>query len=142
MIEYSDSERLCFDEYYDFLTRCDLGSQYHRKDFEIRVRKLLANVDITIAARNEGKLVGICLGLTDFAYFLFVTDLGVDREFMDQGVGRELLRRLHDKAGGVEDISMVTISHVDAIGFYAACGAKNSDALVARFCNDTNMMDI
>ena len=78
---------------------------------------------VAITARNDqGKLVGIAFGITDFAYFLFVTDLGVDRDYAKQGIGRELLVRLQAVVGGEDDIKVVTIANDDATGFYEKCG--------------------
>ncbi|MBC8063552.1 MAG: GNAT family N-acetyltransferase [Chlorobia bacterium] len=137
MIEYRDSDRLEFEEYVDFLKRTDLGSQYPKQNFESRVRRVLKNVDICITARRaDGLLVGICFGLTDFAYFLFLTDLGVDRAYVKQGIGRKLLQMVVEKAGGPDDITVSTISNNKALGFYAACGMKNEVDLVVRYCQE------
>lgn len=73
-------ERLSAEEYIDFLKRTDLGSQYPKERFRKRIEKLVQNASISLAARNEeGKIVGVLFGLTDFCYWLYVTDLGVDR---------------------------------------------------------------
>lgn len=137
MVRYSDSERLEYEEYRDFLTRTDLGSQYPKQNFENRIRQVLRKVDICITARNQdGLLVGICFGLTDFAYFLFLTDLGVDRDYARQGIGRRLVEMTVDKAGGPDDITVTTISNDKALDFYAKCGMKNDDELVVRYCRE------
>ena len=73
-------ERLSAEEYIDFLKRTDLGSQYPKERFRERIEKLVQNASISLAARNEdGKIVGVLFGLTDFCHWLYVTDLGVDR---------------------------------------------------------------
>lgn len=60
MIDYRNNENLSFEEYYDFLKRGDLGSQYPQERFEQRVRKLLTTRSIDITARNEiGLLIGV-----------------------------------------------------------------------------------
>ena len=70
-------ERITAEEYIDFLKRTDLGSQYPKERFEERIRKLVKNVSISLIARNdEGLVVGALFGLTDFCYWLYVTDLG------------------------------------------------------------------
>ena len=72
MIEIT-AERITSDEYIAFLKHTDLGSQYPRERFEERIPRLLRNASISLAARNEeGRLVGALLGLTDFAYWLYV----------------------------------------------------------------------
>jgi GNAT superfamily N-acetyltransferase len=135
MVQYSDSENLTYEAYIDFLRRTDLGSQYPKANFEPRIRRLLTQTDVCITARNaDGLLIGVCLGLTDFAYFLFVTDLGVDRDYVRHGIGKELIARVHAKAGGEDDITMTTISHDDALGFYASCGLTNKPDLVVKYC--------
>lgn len=73
-------ERISAEEYIDFLKRTDLGSQYPRERFTERIPRLVKNVSISLVARNEkGVIVGVLFGLTDYAYWLYVTDLGVDR---------------------------------------------------------------
>lgn len=137
MITYRDSERLEYEEYVDFLRRSDLGSQYPKQNFENRIPVVLKNVDICITARNdEGLLVGICFGLTDFAYFLFLIDLGVDRNYVRQGIGKTLVKMAHEKAGGEDDITITTISNDKAIGFYETCEMRNKDDLVVKYCRE------
>ena len=81
-------ERISAEEYIDFLKRTDLGSQYPKERFYERIPKLVSNVSISLVARNEeGIAVGVLFGLTDFCYWLYVTDLGVDRMKLSIMVG-------------------------------------------------------
>ena len=121
------SERLTAVEYIGFLARTDLGSQYPRERFEERIPKLLNNASLSLAARNEdGLLVGVLLGLTDFAYWLYVTDLGVDRAYERQGIGRQLMKTALDLAGGEKDIAVYLIANENAVPFYEKLGMKLS----------------
>ena len=121
-------ERVTADEYIDFLKRTDLGSQYPKERFESRIEKLVKNVSISLTARNEeGVLVGALFGLTDFAYWLYVTDLGVDRAYEGQGIGRRLMKTAHEKAGGEKDIAVYLIANENAVGFYEKLGMEKSD---------------
>lgn len=118
-----EQERLTAEEYIEFLTRTDLGSQYPKERFRERIERLVRSVPVSLAARTgEGRLVGVCFGITDFAYWLFVTDLGVDRAFVKQGIGRELLRRAHELAGGKKDIVLYTCANSGAVPFYEKQG--------------------
>ena len=86
-------ERITPEEYISFLKRTDLGSQYPKERFEKRIAKLVKTVTISLVARNENDLiVGALFGLTDYAYWLYVTDLGVDRDYERQGIGRQLMK--------------------------------------------------
>ena len=120
-------ERISAKEYIDFLKRTDLGSQYPKERFENRIEKLVNTVSISLVARNEsGTVVGVLFGLTDFAYWLYVTDLGVDRAYTGQGIGRQLMKTAHEIAGGEKDIAVYLIANEDAIGFYEKLGMKKS----------------
>ncbi len=100
------SERISTDDYIDFLKRTDLGSQYPKERFIKRIGKLVANVSISIVARNKDDLiVGVLFALTDFAYWLYITDLGVDRNYERQGIGRRLMKAALEVAGGEKDIA-------------------------------------
>ena len=124
-------ERLSPEEYIDFLKRTDLGSQYPKERFEERVAKLLKNATISLAARNEsGLLAGVLLGLTDYAYWLYVTDLDVDRAYERQGIGSELMRTAHELAGGEKNIAVYLIANEEAIPFYEKLGMKKSDEVM------------
>ncbi|MBQ2125777.1 MAG: GNAT family N-acetyltransferase, partial [Spirochaetales bacterium] len=92
-------ERLSSSEYIDFLKRTDLGSQYPKERFYQRIEKLIKNVSISLVARNENDLiVGVLFGLTDFCYWLYITDLGVDRNYERQGIGSKLIKKAHEIA--------------------------------------------
>ena len=121
-------ERLSAEEYVAFLKRTDLGSQYPKERFSQRISKLVTNVSISLTARNEkGVLVGVLFGLTDYAYWLYVTDLGVDRDYTGQGIGRRLMKAAHEAAGGEKDIAVYLIANENAIHFYEKLGMKKSD---------------
>jgi GNAT superfamily N-acetyltransferase len=121
-------ERLSPEEYIDFLKRTDLGSQYPKERFAERIEKLVKNVSVSLAARTEdGLLVGVLFALTDFAYWLYVTDLGVDRNYTGQGIGRRLMKTAHELAGGERDIAVYLIANENAVPFYEKIGMKKAD---------------
>ena len=120
-------KRLTPKEYIDFLKRTNLGSQYPKERFEERIARLVKNVSISLVARNEaGKVVGALFGLTDFAYWLYVTDLGVDRDYEGQGIGRRLMKMAHEIAGGEKDIAVYLIANENAVPFYQKLGMKKA----------------
>ena len=119
-------ERLSADEYIDFLKRSDLGSQYPRERFKDRISKLVANVSISLVARDGELIVGVLFGLTDFAYWLYVTDLGVDRAYTGRGIGTRLMRTAHELAGGEKDVAVYLIANEDAVPFYEKLGMERS----------------
>lgn len=121
-------ERLDAREYIDFLKRTDLGSQYPAERFKERIGRLVRTVSISLAARNgEGLLVGVLFGLTDFAYWLYVTDLGVDRAYERQGIGRRLMETALNIAGGEGDIAVYLVANENAVPFYEKLGMERAD---------------
>ncbi len=125
------SERLSAEDYIEFLGRTDLGSQYPAERFDERIARLVKNVPISLTAREEGVLVGALFGITDFAYWLFVTDLGVDRGYVGRGIGKRLMVAALEAAGGKDDIIVYTCANENAAGFYEKLGMKPaSDVMV------------
>lgn len=121
-------QRLTPEEYIEFLKRTNLGSQYPKERFEERIAKLVKNVSFSLVAKNEdNKIVGVLFGLTDFAYWLYVTDLGVDRAYEGQGIGRRLMKTAHELAGGEKDIAVYLIANENAIPFYEKLGMEKSE---------------
>ena len=120
-------ERITSEEYIDFLKRTDLGSQYPKERFVERIKKLVNNISISLIARNdEGLVVGALFGLTDFCYWLYITDLGVDRDYERQGIASRLMKTAHDLAGGEKDIAVYLIANEDAVAFYEKIGMKKA----------------
>ena len=121
-------ERISAEEYIDFLKRTDLGSQYPKERFYERIPKLVSNVSISMVARNEeGIVVGVLFGLTDFCYWLYVTDLGVDRNYERQGIASRLMKTAHKLAGDEKDIAVYLVANENAVPFYKKLGMKFSD---------------
>ena len=121
-------ERLTAEEYIDFLKRTDLGSQYPRERFEERSARLVKSVSISLAARDEqDTLVGALFALTDYAYWLYITDLGVDRDYTRRGIGRRLMRAAHQLAGGEKDIAVYLIANESAVPFYEKLGMERAE---------------
>lgn len=121
-------ERVSAEEYIDFLKRTDLGSQYPKERFAERIPKLVRNVSVSLTARNaDGLLVGALFGLTDFCYWLYVTDLGVDRDYERQGIATRLMKQAHELAGGEKDIAVYLVANENAVPFYEKLGMKRAD---------------
>ncbi len=121
-------ERLTAAEYINFLKESDLGSQYPQERFQERIEKLVDNVSLSLVARDTADhIVGVAFGITDFAYWLFVTDLGVVRECTGQGIGTALMQKLHELAGGTKDIILYTCVNEKATHFYEKLGMKKTD---------------
>lgn len=120
-------ESISAEEYIDFLARTDLGQQYPKEDFVNRIKTLVENVQVSLVVRNaENRISGVCFGLTDFAYWLMLTDLGVDRDYARLGIGKILVETAHELAGGEKNIVLCAYVNDKAIPFYEKLGMKKS----------------
>ena len=121
-------ERVSPEEYIEFLKRTDLGSQYPKERFAERIPKLVRNVSISLTARNgNGLVVGVLFGLTDFCYWLYITDLGTDRAYERQGIATKLMKKALELAGDEKDIAVYLVANENAIPFYQKLGMKHAD---------------
>ena len=125
-------ERITAAEYIEFLKKTDLGSQYPKERFSDRIATLVQKVSISLVARNEAQeIVGVCFGITDFSYWLFITDLGVVRDCVGQGIGTALVKKLHELAGGEDNIIVYTCTNENALPFYEKLGmVRPNDVMV------------
>ena len=125
-------ERITAAEYIEFLKKTDLGSQYPKERFSDRIATLVQKVSISLVARNEAReIVGVCFGITDFSYWLFITDLGVVHDCVGQGIGTALVKKLHELAGGEDNIIVYTCANEDALPFYEKLGmVRPNDVMV------------
>lgn len=78
---------------------------------------------------NEERLTA-----AEYIDFLKKTDLGVVREYTGQGVGKALVKRLHELAGGEKNIIMYTCVNEDAIPFYEKIGMTAPDDVMVALC--------
>ena len=124
-------ERLTAAEYIDFLKTTNLGSQYPKERFEKRIETLVSSVGISLVARNaEGTVVGVLFAITDFAYWMFVTDLGVARKWEGRGIGTALMKTAHEIAGGEKDVAIYLVANSKAVPFYEKFGMKKTDEVM------------
>ena len=95
---YDLEPRLTPDDFVDLLVRSTLAER-RPVDQPEAIHAMLENADLIVTARINGRLVGISRAITDFSFCTYLSDLAVDQEFQGQGIGRELIRQTHERAG-------------------------------------------
>lgn len=85
-----------------------------------RLQKMLDQADITMTAWEGMRLVGIARAITDFSYCCYLSDLAVDRDYQNQGIGKELVRRVQERLG--EEISLILLASPIAMDYYPKIG--------------------
>jgi predicted N-acetyltransferase YhbS len=90
------------------------------------IQGMLRNADVIVTVRKSGTLIGVARALTDFANCTYLADLAVDVEFQRQGIGRQLLRRIHEAAG--PDTTLMLLAAPQAVAYYPHIGMSKHDS--------------
>ena len=113
-------------EFIDVLRRSTLAE---RRLVEVadQIAKMLAGADLVVTARDaDGTLVGVSRAITDFAYCTYLSDLAVDVECQGRGIGRELIRVTHEKAG--PSTRLILLAAPAAASYYPHVGMEQHDS--------------
>jgi ribosomal protein S18 acetylase RimI-like enzyme len=90
-----------------------------------RLAQMARHANLTVTAWDGRKLVGIARAVTDFVYCCYLSDLGVALEYQRQGIGREMVRRMHAKLG--ERVMILLLEAERARGYYAKLGFEKAE---------------
>ena len=113
-------------EFIDVLRRSTLAERRPVGDIA-RIAKMLAGADLVVTARDtDGKLVGVSRAITDFAYCTYLSDLAVDEAHQGRGIGRELIRLTHQKAG--LETRLILLAAPAAVSYYPHIGLEQHDS--------------
>jgi len=85
-----------------------------------RLERMIENSDILITAWDDDKLVGIARAITDFSYCCYLSDLAVDQEYQNRGIGRELVRLVQERIG--EEVTLLLLASPIAMEYYPHIG--------------------
>jgi predicted N-acetyltransferase YhbS len=91
-IRYRVGNDLDFEQYMAVYVQSTLGERRPVGDRE-RMRRMLEEANLVVAAWDGEHLVGIARSLTDFVYATYLSDLAVKVSHQKRGIGRELMRR-------------------------------------------------
>ncbi|MFD6971297.1 GNAT family N-acetyltransferase [Streptomyces sp. NPDC059979] len=94
-----------------------------------RFARMLAGANLVIAARLEGRLIGIARSITDGAYVTYLSDIAVDAEFQRRGVGRDLIRATREAAPRAK---LVLLSAPAAVDYYPHIGFTRHESAWTR----------
>ena len=120
-IRYGIEDNLDPAEFLNILERSGLAARRPVDEPE-RIRAMVENANLTVCARDDrGVLVGVSRAVTDFAFCCYLSDIAVDRALQGRGIGRELIRRTHEAAGG-EAVTLLLLSAPAAMDYYPKVG--------------------
>ena len=78
----------------DFLAVLKASTLSNRRPVEDAecLEGMVNNANLTITAWHGSRLVGIARAVTDFYYCCYLSDLAIDRDYQNRGLGRHLLK--------------------------------------------------
>lgn len=97
-------------------------------DDPARLGMMLANANLILTARLDGKLVGIACGMTDISFACYLSDLAVRETAKGHGIGARLVEEMRAHLGPT--VSLILSSVPEAVPFYQRIGMA---ALPDRF---------
>ena len=112
------------DAFIDVLRRSTLGERRPIDDPKT-IRGMLEHADVIATARLDGRLIGISRAITDFSFCTYLSDLAVDAAYQRRGIGKELIRRTYEAAGGA---FLILLAAPKARGYYPHIGMTAHDS--------------
>lgn len=92
MISFQQERTISVTEFKGVLERSTLAERRPVNEPE-RLAKMIEHANLILTARDQQKLVGIARSLTDFLYCTYLSDLAVDVDYQNKGIGKELIRQ-------------------------------------------------
>lgn len=90
-----------------------------------RIQRMIDHSNILISAWSDGRMIGIARALTDYSYCCYLSDLAVNKDYQQHGVGRELVKQVQTKIG--DECSLVLLSAPGAVEYYPKIGFERAD---------------
>lgn len=95
------------------------GLKRPTNDFD-RISQMYRNSNLVIAAYSEDHLIGVARSLTDFCYCCYLSDLAVQKEFQNMGIGKVLIEKTQEAIG--PQTALILLSAPDAMSYYPKIG--------------------
>ena len=117
-IEYAQEKNLDWKEFKATLVSSSLGERRPIDDDE-RIKAMVANANLMITARLNGKLIGVARSVTDGVFCTYLSDLFVDETYQKQGIGKELIRYTKN---ATPQAKLILLSAPKAVDYYPRIG--------------------
>jgi ribosomal protein S18 acetylase RimI-like enzyme len=111
-------------QFTQLLKNSTLGERRPIKDQEC-LKGMIKNSNLIISAWHDKNLIGISRCVTDFHYCCYLSDLAVDQEYQNQGIGKELQIQTQNQLG--PRCKLILIAAPAANSYYPQIGFTNND---------------
>ncbi len=107
-------------EFKEVLIKSTLGERRPVEDLE-RLKQMCKNANLVITAREDDKLIGVARSITDFVYCTYLSDLAVDFEYQNKGIGKRLIEETKKHSPLAK---LILLSAPAAVEYYPRIGMK------------------
>ncbi|MCE2707460.1 MAG: GNAT family N-acetyltransferase [Bacteroidota bacterium] len=118
MIVIQLEQHVSLEEFQDILLQSGLSKRRPMGQPQF-LERMISGANLLVTARENGQLVGLLRGLSDFCYRTFVADLAVAQSHQRRGIGKQLLARCRQLA---PEARILLLSAEDAVPFYQKIG--------------------
>ena len=122
-IEYKIGASVSTDQFIDLLRESTLGERRPTRD-RACMEGMVKNSNLVVSAWDGEKLVGIARSVTDFHYACYLSDLAVDKNYQNRGVGRKLQVLTQEQLG--PKCNLILIAAPAANSYYEHLGFSNN----------------
>ena len=123
-IEYKTNTPITTEQFIKLLKQSTLAERRPIDNFAC-IDGMINNSNLTISAWDNNKLIGIARSMTDFHYACYLSDLAVDKQYQNKGIGKKLLCLTQKQLG--PECKLTLISAPDASTYYEQIGFSNND---------------
>jgi len=90
-----------------------------------RLKKMIENANLLVTAWDGDKLVGAARALTDYSYCCYLSDLAVQKEYQNNGIGHDLINEVEKLIG--EECTLILLAAPDVMDYYPKLGFEKTD---------------
>lgn len=89
-----------------------------------RIKKMIENSNLHISAWDGEDLVGSARAVTDFGFYCYITDLAIDKEYQNHGIGHELVNEILKQTA--EECTLVVLATPETIDYFPKIGFERA----------------
>ncbi|WP_437191067.1 GNAT family N-acetyltransferase [Planctomicrobium sp. SH527] len=118
-IEYHADRTITPSEFIDVLRRSTLAERRPIENADC-IELMLQHASVLCTAWDGAKLVGVARSVTDFAFCCYLSDLAVDQEYQNHGIGRALIELTQTQLK--ETAKIILLAAPKAVDYYPKLG--------------------
>jgi len=122
-ISYKVNQAITTDEFIGILTASSLAERRPIDDRQC-MAGMIKNSNLIVTAWDGKKLIGIARSMTDFHYACYLSDLAVDKNYKNNGVGKRLQIITQEQLGS--NCKLILIAAPASNSYYEHIGFTNN----------------